>query len=338
MAQHKVAYIAVAEPDTTHVERQLEGLDYDMSVQVCASPGEAIEAVKGADVIINQGVPLPREVIVEIDTAKAIVSMGHGFNHIDHNAATEQGVMVVNTAGFVTSQVADHTIMMVLACAKQLTVLHDLVRSGRWKAQTRLGLNDIPNLNDAVLGIVGFGNIGRATARRAAAFGMQVIAHDRYVPRWTARDLGVELVEGLKELASRSDFVSVLVPLNDQTRKLIGPAFFAAMKPTAYFINTCRGPTVDEAALIQALRDGRIAGAGLDVFEEEPTSPDNPLLKMDNVIVTPHTAGTSTVSIADGLSRLGEEAARVLEGTWPMSLVNPEVRGRVPARPPAANS
>ncbi len=337
MAQHKVAYIAIAEPDTTFVERQLEGLDYEMNIQVCGSQGEAIEAVKGADVIIDQGVPLPREVIEEIDTAKAIVSMGHGFNHIDHNAATERGVMVVNTAGFVTSEVADHTIMLLLACARKLTVLHDLVKSGGWTAQTRLGLSDVPHLDGAVLGIVGLGNIGRSTARRAAAFGLKVIAFDRYVPRWTARDYGVDLVDGLEELASRSDFVSVLVPLNDETRKLIGPSFFAAMKPTAFFINTCRGPTVDEAALIQALRDGRIAGAGLDVFEEEPTPPDNPLLKMDNVIVTPHSAGASTESLAAGLSRLGEEAARVLRGAWPMSLVNPEVRGRVPARPPALN-
>ena len=337
MAQHKVAYIAKVEPDTTLVEEQLEGLDYEMSVHVCSSQGEAIEAIKGADVIINNSVRLPREVIEEIDTAKAIVSMGHGFDGIDHNAATEHGVMVVNTAGFVTNQVADHTIMMVLACAKKLTVLHDIVRSGRWTAQAKLGLSDIPHVDGAVLGIVGLGNIGRATARRAAVFGMEVIAHDRYVPSWTAHDYGVELVDSLEELASRSDFVSILVPLNDETRKLIGASFFAAMKPTAYFINTCRGSTVDEAALIKALRDGRIAGAGLDVFEKEPTSPDNPLLKMDNVIVTPHSAGDDTQLMADGLSRLGEEAARILRGTWPMALANPEVRERVPSRPPAQN-
>jgi D-3-phosphoglycerate dehydrogenase len=337
MAQHKVAYIASSEPTTDLVEQQLEGLDYELNVHVCASQGEAIEAIKGADVIINQGVPMPREVIEEIDTAKAIVSMGHGFNHIDHNAATDQGVMVVNTAGFVTGPVADHTIMMLLACANQLTRLHSMIRAGKWTAQTRLALSGIPNINGSVLGIVGLGNIGLATARRASAFGMEVIAYDRYVPGWTARDHGVELMDSLEELASRSDFVSILVPLNDETRKLIGASFFAAMKPAAYFINTCRGPTVDEAALIEALRRGQIAGAGLDVFEEEPTSPDNPLLKMDNVIVTPHTAGSSTDSTPDGLTRLGEEAARVLSGTWPMSLVNPEVRGRVEARPPARN-
>jgi D-3-phosphoglycerate dehydrogenase len=142
-------------------------------------------------------------------------------------------------------------------------------------------------------------------------------------------------VGSLQELAERSDFVSILVPLNDETRKLIDADFFSAMKPTAYFINTCRGPVVDEAALIAALEADEIAGAGLDVFEVEPTPTDNPLLKMDNVIVTPHSAGTSDSSVPGGLAQLGDETARLLSGTWPLSLVNPAVREKLPARPPA---
>ena len=118
MANHKVAFISRTEPDTKLVEEQLAGLDYEMDVHICASEGEAIEAIKGVDVIINQGVPLPRPVIREIDRAQAIVSFGHGFNHIDHNAATGQSVMVVNTAGFCSEEVSNHTIMLLLACAK----------------------------------------------------------------------------------------------------------------------------------------------------------------------------------------------------------------------------
>ena len=337
MTKHTVAYICKSEPNTDIIEQQLRGIDYELNVHLCESGGEAIEAVKGVDVIIDAGVPMPREVVQEIDTAKAIVSFGHGFDHIDHNAAAEHGVMVVNTAGFVTEQVANHTIMMLLACAKKLTLLHDHVRAGRWGAEPLPDPDTYPTIDGQVFGIVGLGNIARATARRAAAFNMDVISYDPFVEPWHAREYRVEMVGSLTELAARSDFVAVLVPLNKGTRRLIGASFFEAMKPTAYFINTCRGPVVDEAALIDALNNDEIAGAGIDVFEQEPTPADNPLLKMDNVIVTPHTAGTSAVSTIDANIRIGQEVARVLEGAWPMSLVNPQVKAKISARRPATS-
>jgi D-3-phosphoglycerate dehydrogenase len=186
-----------------------------------------------------------------------------------------------------------------------------------------------------VLGIVGLGNIGLATARRAQALGMRVIGYDPYLPSWIARDNRIEMVDALLDLARDSDFVSILIPLSAETRALIDETFFVEMKPSAYIINTCRGPVVEESDLIQALREGEIAGAGLDVFEEEPLSLDNPLLEMDNVILTPHMGGASFMSIGEGLCRLGEEAARVLAGTLPMSLVNPEVLAHISVRPRA---
>ena len=337
MAQHKIAYISGTEPDTRLVEEQLASLDYEMDVHVCASEGEAIEAIKGVDVIINQGVPLPRPVIQEIDQAKAIVSFGHGFNHIDHNAATDQSVMVVNTAGFCSEEVSNHTIMLLLACAKNLTLLNNLVKDGKWGPDTRAHTLQLDPIDGQTLGLVGLGNIARATTRKARAFGLEIIAYDPYVQPWIAKEYGVEVVGSLEELARRSDFVSVHVPLNDETRKLVGKRVFDSMKPTAFLINTCRGPTVDEQALINALRDGKIAGAGIDVFEQEPTPADNPLLKMDNVIVTPHSAGASRVSRVASQVRIGQEAARILQGTWPMSLVNPEVRADIPVRQSATN-
>ena len=338
MARHKIAYIAGTDTDVALIEQGLGGLDYEMSIDICSSPGEAIEAIRGADVIIDVGVKMSRQVIEQIDTAKAIVNIGHGFDGIDHVAATDHGVMVVNTAGFVTEEVANHTIMMLLACARKLTILRDLVRAGRWGPDTDAQYPGMPQIYGQVLGLVGLGNIARATAVRAKTFGLEVIAYDPYMPPWIAKESRVELVPTLEEVAARSDFVSVLVPLNDETRKLIGAPFFKAMKPTAYFINTCRGPTVDEGALIAALQAAEIAGAGLDVFEEEPTPSDNPLLKMDNVIVTPHSAGQSQLAVPAAKLRLGEEAARVLSGTWPMSLVNPEVRASIPSRPAALNA
>lgn len=334
---NKVVMISRGEGETELIESQMQGLDYDLEVHSVESEGEAIEAIKGAEVIINQGVPLPREVIEEIDEGQAIVSFGHGFNHIDHEAATDQGVMVVNSAGFCSEEVSNHAITMLLACAKKLTILNDLVKAGRWGADTRNAIMPMVPIDGNVLGLVAFGNIARAAARKAKAFGIEVIAYDPYVAPWIAKEYGVRLVGSLEELAAESDFVSIHTPLNNQTRGLIGADFFRAMKPTAYLINTCRGPVVDEAALIEALKAGELAGAGLDVFEEEPTVPDNPLFEMDNVIVTPHSAGSSSRSRVAAQVQVGQETARLLRGTLPMSLVNPEVRHRIDERPAALN-
>lgn len=337
MAKLRISMISRGSANPDIIEKQLEGLEYELDTYACRSPGEAIEAIKGADIIINQGVPMPREVIQEIDKAQAIVSFGHGFNHIDHNAATEQGVMVVNSAGFCTEEVSNHAIMMLLACAKKLPILNSLVKAGKWDEQLRQVMLPMVPIDGQTLGLVGLGNIGRTTSRKARVFGLEVIAYDPYVQPWIAKEYRVELAPTLEELARRSDFVSMHTPLNNETRKLIGASFFKAMKPTAYFINTCRGPTVDEAALIKALQEGEIAGAGIDVFEREPTPVDNPLLKLDNVIVTPHSAGTSNRSRIAAQMQVGQETARLLKGTRPMSVVNPDVFTKVPLRPVAVN-
>lgn len=337
MSTPRIAMISRTTPGTAVIEQQLQGQKYELDTHVCLSAGEAIEAIKGADIIINQGVPMPREVIQQIDKAQAIVSFGHGFNHIDHHAATDQGVMVVNCAGFCTEEVSNHAIMLILACAKKLTHLNNLVKTGKWGAETRQAILPMVPIDGQTLGLVAFGNIARATARKAKVFGLEVIAYDPYVPPWIAKEYRVELVPTLEELARRSDFVSMHTPLNNETRKLVGAAFFKAMKPTAYFINTCRGPTVDEAALIKALEDGEIAGAGLDVFEVEPTPADNPLLHMDNVMVTPHSAGSSDRSRLASQVQIGQETARLLKGTRPMSVVNPDVLAKLPSRPAALN-
>ena len=331
----KVAYLSRTEVDTSILDRQLTGIDHELEVHVCASPGEVMEAVKGADVIVSASIPITREVIGEIDKAAAVMGTGHGFDFIDHDAATEKGLMVVNNAGFCTDEVANHAIMLLLSCAKSLTFLNNQVKSGVW--ERTLGIIPMPPITGQVLGLVGFGNIARATAARAFALGLEVVTYDPYVPPWTIKEYRVDLIPDLNELAARSDYVSMHTPLNDGTRRMLGESFFKAMKPTAYFVNTCRGGTVDEPALARALRDGEIAGAGLDVFEQEPTPPDNPLLKMDNVIVTPHSAGASDIAAAVSQRNTGQEVARILSGTWPMSLVNPVVRSQLPPRPPAVN-
>jgi len=341
MAKKRISYIAGTRNDISLTTQQLIGLDYELEHHIVKSDGEIIEAIKGTDVIINESVPMSRAVIEQIDNSKAVISLGHGFNHIDHEAATERGVIIANCAGYCADEVANHTIMFLLGCSRRLLNMDRLVRSGNWTTQTDRGslpFAPMGNLDGEVLGLIGFGNIGRAVARRAVVFGLDVVIYDPFVEPWIVQDYRARTVTGLEELGRESDFVSMHVPLNQNTRGLANETLFNAMKPTAYFINTCRGPTHDEKTLINALESDKIAGAAIDVFEEEPTPSNNPLLKMDNVILSPHSAGTSDHSYKAGRVRLGEETARILRGTLPMSVANPDVISRIPNRPAARSS
>lgn len=178
------------------------------------------------------------------------------------------------------------------------------------------------------LGLIGCGNIGRMVARKAQCFRLKTIGCDPYVDKSLAREYGIALMS-LPRLLKESDFISVHTPLNEETRHLIGEKEFKQMKPTAYFINTARGAIVDEAALIKALQEKRIAGAGLDVFEQEPVSPNNPLLKMDNVVAIPHTASYSSAALDIQPINPAQEAARVLNGRWPKNVVNKTVKPKI---------
>ena len=226
MAKHRVAFLGSGNSDVGLVKEGLKGLDCDLTVHTTSSDGETIEAIKGADVIILNAGKMPRQVIEEIDTAKAIISGGHGFDPIDDGAATEKGIMVINSAGFCTEEVSNHVMMLLLACAKKLTMLDGLMKAGSWGSQDR-GANStqtgrgasMPAVYGQTLGLIALGNIGRATARKAKVFGLEVIAYDPYVPEWTARECGVELVSSLNELASRSDFVSLHTPLNNENQE-----------------------------------------------------------------------------------------------------------------------
>lgn len=332
MAKLKVAYISPNESDISLTLEQLADVDHEFERHIVSSEGEIMEAVKGADLVINEVVPLNRAVIETMGDATAIVSLGHGFNHIDDEAATDMGVMLTNCAGYCSDEVANHAIMFLLALGKRLHTLDKVTREGSWDRDTNSNLFPMPGIYGQTIGLIGFGNIGRPTSRKAKAFGLDVLVYDPYLEPWVAEEYEVTRVNSMEALAAASDYVSMHVPLNEETRGLASDDLFKAMKPTAFFINTCRGPTQDEAALIRALNAGEIAGAGLDVFEVEPTPTDNPLLAMENVIVTPHSAGASDHSNSAGRTRLGEEAARILNGMYPMSLVNPDVARKIPTR------
>jgi len=283
---------------------------------------EVIERTYDADGLIVSASPITRQVMSALKNLKVVVRTGVGYDVIDVPAATELGVVVVNIPDLWIREVANHALALLLAWNRKIVTLDKEVRSGIWNS--RVPGPTTGSLHGETVGIVGLGNIGSALARRVAALETHVIACDPYVDDGRFAALGVERVS-LEALAARADYVSVHTLLNAETRHLINAAFLRRMKPTACLINTSRGPVVDEQALIRALQEKWIAGAALDVQEQEPPAPDSPLLHMDNVIVTPHAAYFSSPAVAQVPRRCGEEVARVLTNQHPLHVVNTEV-------------
>ncbi len=311
------------------IQRAFDNIGGSVIVLEDADEGQIIEAVKDVDVAMSFGAGATREVFDAMDRCQGWVSFGHGFDGADLDAATENGIVLANTASFGTDEVSNHAMMLLLICSRKF-VLHDkLVKSGTW---SRDHLPTMGHLPFQTLGIIGTGNIGRAVGRKAQAFGLSVVAYDPYISSWDSKEYGFEVLSSVNEVCERADYLTLHTMLNNDTHHMIGAEQFKIMKNTAYLINVSRGPCVDEAALIEALRNGDIAGAGLDVFEQEPTPADNPLLTMDNVATTSHYASYSEVAFARWLTQLGEEGVRIAVGQWPMSLINPEVQGKIGPR------
>jgi len=295
----------------------------------CVTEDEIIEAAKDADAILTGGAQMTRRVLESLPKCKVIVRYGVGYDTIDVDAATDNGVIVVNNPAFqwCIEEVSNQAITLLLACAKKLAFLNDGTKQGRW-AECKRAQAPMVSIHGQTLGLIGCGNIGRMTGRKAQCFSLKLLGYDPYVDKSLAKKDGITLVS-LSELLKESDFVSIHTFLNEETRYLMGEKEFKQMKPTAYIINTARGPVIDEPALIKALQEKQIAGAGLDVFEKEPVDPDNPLLKMDNVVVTPHSASYSDVAFKLNRVIVGQEAARVLSGRWPKNAVNKSVKPKV---------
>jgi D-3-phosphoglycerate dehydrogenase len=309
---------------------ELAKINAELVVADCTREDDIIATARDADVILTIGAPMTRRVMENLPKCLAIVRYGIGYDTIDADAATDNHILLVNIPDFCFEEVSNHAIVLLLACAKKLILLNSLVKEGRWmeakKAQSPMG-----PVYGQICGIIGCGNIGRATAKKAQCFGLKVLGCDPYVEKSVAVENGITLVD-LPELLQKADYVLVHTALTRETRHLIGEKQFKMMKPNAYFINTARGAVVDEPALIRALREKRIAGAGLDVFEKEPVDPENPLLKMDNVIVLPHSASYSDAAFIRLRHSVGREAARVLSGKWPKNVVNKACRPKVDLR------
>lgn len=284
---------------------------------------DLVRVCRDTDVVallIGPGAPITKRVIDAMPNLKILSRMGIGVNNIDINAATERGIPVSVVLDYCISEVSDHAMAFILAFARRIIPLNQVVKAGRWVdiPKTR---TPVFRLSKVTLGIAGVGRIGSSLATKARAFGMRVIAYDPYV----SNRPDIELVD-FSRLLSESDFISLHVPLTKETTHLFNIEAFKKMKRTAYLINNARGALVEEHALYTALKEGYIAGAGLDVTDPEPPQADNPLLKLDNVFITGHSSWYSEEAVAELRQKSVAAIAEVLRGRWPSSLANPEVK------------
>jgi D-3-phosphoglycerate dehydrogenase len=239
--------------------------------------------------IVRSKTRVTAELIERASSLRVVGRAGTGVDNIDVSASTRRGIVVMNAAAGNTVTTAEHTMAMLLSLARQIPQAASSTRIGKWEKNKFLGVE----LMGKTLGVVGLGRIGAAVAQRARAFGMNILGYDPYFTREAARELGIEM-SSLDELLSRSDFITLHTPLTDETRGMMGEAALDKMKPGVRVINCARGGLVDEGALLHAIRAGKVAGAALDVFQQEPVSPENPLLKLDQVIATPHLGASTT--------------------------------------------
>ncbi len=266
--------------------------------------------------------PYTRRVIEAHPALRVIARMGVGYDAVDVAAATEHGIAVTITPGTNQDAVAEHTFALILAIAKSVAEQHPLIQAGKWPRRANLPLRG------RTLGIAGLGRIGKAVALRGECFGMRLLAYEPYPDLDFAAKHGVSLVP-FDQLLAESDWLSLHMPMMPETKYLINRNTLAKMKPTAYLINTARGGLVCEADLAEALKARRIAGAGLDVFEQEPPGKDNVLLGLDNVVFTPHAAGVDLQSRDDMAHAAARSIAALAKGEWPAEqVVNPEVRAK----------
>jgi D-3-phosphoglycerate dehydrogenase / 2-oxoglutarate reductase len=306
---------AGSEPLINHERAELAKVGAELRVVDCKSPEEILAAGRDADVILHAShVPLPRGIIEKLEKCKGVVASSVGTENIDVPACTERGIIVANLPDGWTHEVADQAMGYVLALNRHIFALDAGTKQGKWPFAHSTGTRLLA-LRRLILGIFGLGRIGRAMTVRAQAFGMTVIANDPLIEQSVFSQYHVESV-GFEDLLKRSDVLSIHAPLTNRTYHIFNEQALRMMKPTALVINTARGPLIDEKALIRALREGWTAGAGLDVFEQEPCDPANPLLTMENVVLTPHTAGQSDAAVESRFRPI-YDVVRILQGLPP---------------------
>ena len=331
----KVAMQLPRRADVANLEQkyslELEALAPIADIVEVESPTAEAFAEGAADcdaVITSWGLRMSKDIIDKLEKCTVIGLASVGVDMVDVEAATAAGIVVTNTPDVFIEEVADHALMLLLAAVRRTKEQNIFAAENEWQ-KGRPQLNHVPRLMGQTLGLLSFGNVARCVAKRALAFGCHVIAYDPYVSELTIAEYGVEPVSK-GELLERSDYISVHSPDNVETRHSLNADAFGQMKDGVVIVNTARGPIIKEVDLIAALNSGKVQSAGLDVLEQEPPDPQNPLLAMPNVIVTPHVASASTRMRPTARRRAGREVSLVLQGKWPMSAVNPTVLPKTP--------
>ncbi|WP_163536131.1 C-terminal binding protein [Gracilibacillus sp. YIM 98692] len=293
---------------------------YDITFEKaqCQTEDEVIEACKDADAILNQYAPITRKVIERLPNLKAVARYGVGVNTVDLEAATENQVLVCNVTDYCMDEVSDHAIAMMLSANRKVTKLNNRIREGVWDFNEGVPIYRLKNTR---LGLVGFGRIAQQLAEKAKVFGMDVAAYDPFIPEQVFQTQGVASLS-LEELCETSNFLSVHVPLTNETENLIDHSMFQLMQKDTVIVNTSRGGIINEDALYYALKNDQIAGAALDVLAKEPIDPQHPLLQLDNVLFTPHIAWYSEESQEELKRKSAENIAAVHLGKYPKYLVN----------------
>ena len=295
-----------------------------------ASDMDIDAALAKSDAVIIRSMPLTAARMDKAPHLQVVAKHGAGMDSIDIPAATERGIVVANSGDANAFAVAQHAVALMMAVQRNILNVDRIVRAGGYQQREKMAM--LGDLWEVTVGLVGLGNIGRYAAHMVSkGFNAKVLAFDPMISADAMQGLGIEKVEALPDLLARADIVSLHLPLNNKTRHLIGEAELAAMKPTAIIVNTSRGGIVDEAALLQALKAGRIKGAGLDVFEQEPPPPDHPLFAVDGVILSPHIGGGSEVALSKTSLAAANAALAVLSGRTPEYFINSEACGRTRA-------
>jgi len=314
--------ITDAEYESFEIEKEeLNKIGAEVVLGQCKTEDEIIKIAKDADGLLVQYDSITRRVIESLQKCKVIARYGIGVDSIDIEAATEHGICIVNVLKYCIDEVSDHTIALALACVRKIVMLSNAVKKGIWDFKISKPIFRLRNMK---LGLVGFGNIARMISHKAQAFGLNVLAYDPYISSSVMIQNNVKKVN-LQDLLAEADIISLHTPLTKTTKYMFTEKEFKLMKDTAFIINTGRGPLIKEKDLYRALKEKWIAGAALDVTEKEPIDSNNDLLKLDNIIITPHVSFYSDESLKDLQRNAAKGVAQVLKGEIPSSIVNKEV-------------
>ena len=319
MGKFRVLMTDTIFPDTVIEQEELRRIDAEFLLASASDPETLKREGRDCDAAINVYAQLGADILGAWERCKVIVRTGIGFNTIDLDAAAARRIMVANVPDYCMDEVADHTVALFLACVRKIPRLHAGVKGGTWSVDLA---KPMPRLQGKRYGLFGFGNIAQRVAKRVQAFGLHVMAFDPYVPAELFAAQQVARAASLDDLLRAADFLSVHAPLTEETRGILDAVRLKLLKPTAILVNTSRGPLINEADLLMALRDGTIAGAGLDVLTDEPPVFPLALAALDNVVLTPHTAWYSDDAMPELRRKASQEVARTLTEGRPKYWVN----------------